>query len=157
MGQFFIGLFVVIALILVVISQASRRFYLNAAEEVLQMPRQGYGNQKFREEMLKPLPPIVQKWLTRSGVIGKTRISNVFLKQNGHMRTKINSKWMPVTAEQNFTVKEPAFIWIADITAAPYIHIAGRDKYQNGRGQMLIKFLSLFKVVDASGKAHYNR
>jgi|GEM_PF-3451583 len=32
---------------------------------------------------------------------------------------------------------------IADVKAAPGIHIAGRDKYENGKGQMLIKLFSL--------------
>jgi hypothetical protein len=102
-------------------------------------------------EMLSSCPPIVQQWLNRIGIIGKEVIHSVHLKQQGQMRTKPNSKWMPVAAEQYFTVTKPGFLWLADVKAAPLVHMAGRDKYFNGRGQMLIKLLSLFPVADARG------
>lgn len=106
----------------------------------------------IKKEMLRSLPPIVKKWLERSHVIGKEIIYNVHLKQTGEMRTKPDGKWMPVKAEQWFKTKKPGFIWIADVRAAPGIHLAGRDKYENGKGHMLIKLLSLITVVDAKGK-----
>ena len=34
----------------------------------------------------------------------------------------------------------------------PLIYFAGRDKYAEGRGHMLIKLFSLIKVADAGGK-----
>lgn len=104
------------------------------------------------KEMLSGLPPIVQKWLERSNVIGKEIIYSVHLKQIGEMRTTLDGKWMPVKAEQWFKTEKPAFIWVADVKAAPGIHIAGRDKYENGEGHMLIKLLSLLTVADAKGK-----
>lgn len=104
------------------------------------------------KEMLGELPPVVQKWLERSNVIGKEIIYSVHLKQIGEMRTSPEGKWMPVEAEQWFKTERPRFIWIADVKAAPGIHLAGRDKYENGKGHMLIKLLSLIPVVDAKGK-----
>ncbi len=35
--------------------------------------------------------------------------------------------------------------------AAPGVSLAGRDKYENGKGYMLIKLASLFPVADARG------
>lgn len=104
------------------------------------------------KEMLSGLPPIVQKWFERSNVIGKEIIYSVHLKQIGEMRTTLDGKWMPVEAEQWFKTEKPGFIWIADVKAAPGIHLAGRDKYENGKGHMLIKLLSLITVADAKGK-----
>ncbi len=104
------------------------------------------------KEMLNGLPPIVQKWLERSNVIGKEVIYSVYLKQIGEMRTTFDGKWMPVKAEQWFKTEKPGFIWIADVKAAPGIHLTGKDKYENGKGHMLIKLLSLITVADTKGK-----
>ena len=101
--------------------------------------------------MITHLPQAVQIWMERSHVIGKKQIQRVRLKQTGEMRTTPDGKWMQVTAEQFFTVNEPGFLWVANVTAAPFLHLAGRDKYQHGKGHMLIKLLSLIPVADAKG------
>lgn len=98
------------------------------------------------------LPQNVQKWLEYSGVIGKERIITVRLKQKADMRLAKDKPWMPVQAEQYFTTEDPGFIWKANIKAAPLIHISGRDKYDKGKGNMLIKPLSIFTIADSKGK-----
>jgi hypothetical protein len=116
------------------------------------LPRTVQEPQIITEKMLDPLPAIVQKWLTRCRVPGKEMTYSVYLKQHGQMRTNPDSKWMPVAAEEYFTVDKPGFIWIADVKAAPFVHLYGRDKYENGKGHMLIKLFSLFTVADAKGE-----
>jgi len=101
---------------------------------------------------ISELPQNVQKWLEYSGIIGKEKITSVRLKQKADMRLEKDKPWMPVQAEQYFTLDEPGFIWKANIKAAPLIHITGRDKYENGKGNMLIKVLSIFTVADSQGK-----
>lgn len=101
---------------------------------------------------IEGLPQNVQKWLLYSGVIGKEKTKTVRLKQKAEMRLGKDKAWMPVQAEQYFRVEEPGFIWKASIKAAPLLHITGRDKYENGKGNMLIKVLSLFTVADSKGK-----
>ena len=59
------------------------------------------------------------------------------------MKLKVEQNWLPVEAKQYFSVQQPGFIWDADIKLAPLFHIAGRDKYFEGKGNMLIKILSL--------------
>jgi hypothetical protein len=103
------------------------------------------------KDMTVALPPVVQRWLERSNAIGATMIHTVHLQQKGEMRTAPEGKWMPVTAEQYFTVNPPGFIWVADMEATASIHLVARDKYQDGKGHMLIKALSLFPVADAQG------
>jgi hypothetical protein len=107
--------------------------------------------QVVTEEMLKPLPPVVQKWLRRTNIVGKDIIHVVHLKQQGEMRSKPDGKWMPVVAEQYNTIDKPGMIWTADVKAAPFIHMTARDKYENGKGHMLIKMMSLFPVSDSKG------
>ncbi len=98
------------------------------------------------------LPPVVKKWFERSNIIGKEIVRTVKLEQKGKMKTKLDGHWMPVDAKQYFTVEKPSFIWVADVKVAPFVHLIGRDKYQDGKGNMLIKLLSLFPVANARGK-----
>ncbi len=104
------------------------------------------------KEDISDLPQIVQKWLEYSGIIGKEKIVSVYVKQKAYMRLDKDKPWMPVEAEQYFTTDEPGFIWKANIKAGPLFRISGRDKYENGKGNMLIKILSLFTVADSKGK-----
>ena len=59
---------------------------------------------------------------------------------------------MPADVQQYFRVDEPGFIWQVKVDMAPLLYFAGKDKYEEGRGHMLIRFLSLVKVADATGK-----
>lgn len=104
------------------------------------------------KEVLIGFPLIVQKWLEHSNVIGKEIIYSVYLKQIGEMRTAPEANWMPFEAGQWFKTEKPGFIWIADVKFAMGIHLAVRDKYENGKGAMLIKLLSLIPIADAKGK-----
>lgn len=67
------------------------------------------------------------------------------------MRTTPDGRWMPVRAEQWFNAEKPGFVWLADVTAGPGFHIAGRDSLIGGRGRMCIKALSLFPIANATG------
>jgi len=102
-------------------------------------------------EMIDELPPVVQKWLKRSNIVGKEIIQLAYLNQRGEMKTKPDGSWMSVDAEQYITANPPGFLWIADVKSS-FLHLSGRDKYEEGRGHMLIKLFSLIPVVDAKGK-----
>ncbi|AEB29293.1 hypothetical protein CAR_c05960 [Carnobacterium sp. 17-4] len=129
------------------------RFNKNVKQEIVAL----FSNIKLKSEIvtkedLENLPENVQRWLEYSGINGREKILTVRLKQKANMRLNKNKPWMSVQAEQYFTTEEPSFIWKATIKPAPLIHIVGRDKYWNGKGSMLIKFLSLFTVADSEGK-----
>lgn len=97
------------------------------------------------------LPAPVQRWLRGAGVIGRARVSTIRLKQRGLLRAAPTGAWMPVAAEQYFTVDEPAFLWSARVTMAGVLPLVGRDRYQRGAGHMLIKAVGLYAVADAGG------
>ncbi|MZP29565.1 hypothetical protein GTO91_07580 [Heliobacterium undosum] len=101
---------------------------------------------------LERLPGPVQKWLEKAQVVGKERIQTVRLKQRGAMRTSPEGAWMPVEAEQYVTTAQPRFIWKANVQAAPFISLLGRDKYIDGSGEMVIKLLGLVPVANARGE-----
>jgi len=141
-------------LVLTVSFIANFRFKQNVKTEVRELFNNSADNTDkiIQEADLEGLPPSVKKWLKHSQVIGKERISTVRLRQNAFLRLKEESSWMPAEVEQYFTIDKPGFIWKAKVKMAPLLYFAGRDMYAEGKGHMLIKFLSLVKVADARGK-----
>ena len=117
-----------------------------AKELLSNIPKKTDG--KIYKDDLSHLPEIVQKWMEKSGIVGMQKIVSVRLKEKGELKTKPEGKWMPFTAKQYYNLENPAFVWVTDVTAFPGIHLSGRDKFNNGEGEMLIKLLSLIPVVD---------
>lgn len=107
---------------------------------------------EIKKETITGLPPIIQNWLIRSKAIDRESVRTVHLRQKGEMRTSREGKWMGFEARQWIRTENPGFLWLAKVAAAPGITMAGRDKYENGKGHMLIKLLSLYPLVNASGK-----
>lgn len=141
---------IIIAMVLVLV-YAHDRFEKQADQEVLQLLKQPVvGQGIITREMLHDLPAPVQEWMLASGVVGKERVHTVRLQQHGLMRTSPDGKWMPTEAKQYFAVDRPGFVWEADVHMLPFLPLAGRDKYADGKGNMLIKALSLVPVVNAS-------
>ena len=58
---------------------------------------------------------------------------------------------MPFRARQWVRVEEPAFVWEAHVEGRFGMHMAGRDRYLEGKGTMRIELLSLVPVVDETG------
>jgi Family of unknown function (DUF6544) len=110
------------------------------------------------EEMLKDLPPPVQRYMNYSGVIGKAIPRTVCLKQVGRIRQDEKSAWMKLEAEEYYSTSPPGFIWKVYIPNRRFPLTLGRDGYAKGCGSMLIKMLSLFPVVNvAAGSATSTR
>ncbi|MBK7344342.1 MAG: hypothetical protein IPJ06_15350 [Saprospiraceae bacterium] len=114
------------------------RFDLNQhAQSALQWPNQ-------------PGPPFIRQWINRSGIPDRTLL-RVNLRQSGRMRITPNGKWLPFSAEQEFTPQSPGFIWTTRVDVFPGIFLLGRDFYHQGEGQMKIDLYGLIPVVHASG------
>ncbi len=102
-------------------------------------------------EDIASLPMPVQKWLINSAVIGKPAVSNVHLTQELQLKLKPDqSEWNEGTAEQYFTIQPPAFNWNIDTKMNSFLHAVGRDKFEDGQGEMLIKLFALIPVVDVN-------
>lgn len=103
------------------------------------------------DAMLLDLPEPVQRYLRYSGVVGKPLVSTVHLKQTGQMRLSPGQPWMPLTAEQYFSVRPPAFVWDGTLRRGPFPFARGRDMHFDGAGHMLIKAGGVVTVADARG------
>jgi len=139
----------VVAAVLVV---ASLLFNRNANKQIKRL-LQGtpQADRIIRHEDLSNLPQPVQHWLEKSHIIGREEITSVRLKQQGMMRTTEGGPWMKARAEQYFRADKPGFVWKASVAMAPLLRLSGLDNYQEGRGRMSIKILSLIPVVNAEG------
>lgn len=149
----------VIVLVAAVSAVANSLFERQVEKEVGELYGASPENKKeiVTEADLAGLPRCVQKWLVRSQVVGKEKIMTVRLKQSGVMRLKEDQPWLPFTAEQYFNVDEPGFVWKAKVKMNPLLSFTGRDRYFQGRGEMNIKVLSLFTVVNAGGSSEMDQ
>lgn len=150
----------IIILLVVVVAFADWSFNRDVKNEIAEMLAQNSIDKKeiLTEEKIINLPPIIQKWLRNSGAVGKEMIHTVRLKQKGEMKMKPEQeKWYEANAVQYFTVDNPAFIWKVKVDMMPLVFFTGRDKFSDGKGNMLIKVLSLFNVVNASDNEKINQ
>lgn len=108
-----------------------------------------FSEERVQARDLQHLPSVVQKWLVRSGVVGQPRVHSVRLRQNGQLRTARDGAWLPASAEQYFRANEPAFVWRVQSRMFG-LPVEGRDRYDSGGGEMLIRIGSLFDVVRAN-------
>lgn len=115
------------------------------------------ANEKIKNEILdkekiKTLPKIVQLWINNSGILNRDIISVGKIIQKAKLKMKPEQEdWYEATAVQYSTVNVPAFVWFVDVKMNDFLFVYGRDKYENGKGSMIIKVNSLIKVVDEKG------
>ncbi|NMC42135.1 MAG: hypothetical protein GYA43_13355 [Bacteroidales bacterium] len=105
------------------------------------------------ESDISRLPEPVRRWLNNSGVTGKPFISVAKSIQKAEMKMKPGQKeWMQASAVQYSFVDVPSFIWIADVRMNSLLRFSGRDRFADGKGEMLIKLNSLITVVHEQGE-----
>jgi hypothetical protein len=104
------------------------------------------------EAMLDGLPKPVQRYLRYTGVIGKPFVRTVHLRQSEKLLLVSGQPWIPLQAQQWYSVRTPGFVWYATLHIGPVPIVRALDMYQTGLGRMLIKAASLITVADAKGK-----
>lgn len=110
-------------------------------------------NRILNEIDLVNLPFPVKNWLKNCGALGKSFISLGKVTQTAEMQMKPDQdNWLTATATQYTSIDNPAFIWTVDVKMNRFLSFQGRDKYDEGKGEMLIKLNSLFSVVNERGE-----
>jgi len=110
-------------------------------------------NRILNEADLVNLPVPVKNWLKNCGVLGKPFIIMGKVTQTAEMQMRPDQdNWLTATATQYSTIDTPAFIWSVDVKMNSILSFQGRDKYDEGKGEMLIKLNSLFNVVNERGE-----
>ena len=131
-------LLVAVAAIWALIAAATRQFQHRIDDEARALlARAGGSAALVGAQELEKLPPPVRRWLAVSGTVGRPRATTVRLEQRGEMRTAADKPWMPVAAEQYFSVNPPGFVWSVNARMMRVLPIAGRDRYADGHGCLL--------------------
>jgi len=144
----------VIILVVATVSLMTQIFDNGTDAEILQMlgRSETITQSKISDNEISGLPDPVKRWLDVSGVVGKEKTHSVWLKQQAKMKMKPGKDtWSHAVAEQYFTVQNPAFVWRVRMQMPPFIHIVGRDKFMDGKGEMLIKLFSVIDLVNEKG------
>ncbi len=120
-------------------------------EAIKSMTNQNSG-QIITPEMIENLPDPVRRYMIYTGVLGTPWIHSVRLKQVGTFRTGAERPWMPVSAEEFYTVEPPSLIWNARFKLFGLPLLRAKDRYEAGHGHMYGKLAGLYTVFDAKGE-----
>jgi hypothetical protein len=102
--------------------------------------------------MLARLPEPVQRYMNWTGVVGRPWIRTAYVKQSGRFRQGFDKPWMPMAAEQIFTIDPPRMLWQARFKMFGLPLMRARDSYRDGRGHMFGKAAGLLTIFDEQGE-----
>ena len=111
-------------------------------------------NQPINDDMvvtarrLDPLPAPVQRYMRWTGVVGQPWIRTAHVRQEGRFRLGADKPWMPMQAEQVFSVDPPGFVWRARVKMYGLPLLSARDSYRDGQGHMFGKAAGLITLFD---------
>jgi hypothetical protein len=126
-----------------------KKKYLNEVRLRLKSEKTGIS-EILTENDMQHLPEPIKKYIRYAGFVGKEKISNVFLKASGQIRSSEKSGWMQFTSEQyNFFANPFRAFYIRAVKMG--VPAVGLHLYKNETATMVIKLLNLFTVVDAKG------
>ena len=113
----------------------------------------GGKNGRITEEDIAGLPEPVQKYFRLCGIVGMEKMANAkVVWKNVLFKTSAENDYINLNCIQYNFVPEPARIVYMNSTMMGFIPMEGRDKFQNGHGNMLIKLFKGIKIADARGK-----
>ena len=104
--------------------------------------------QTVTDDMLEPLPEPVRRYLHWTGVIGRPWIHTARVRQEGLFRLGADRPWMPMRADQSYTVDPPGMRWRARFKMFGLPLFSANDSYQDGQGHMFGKAVGLFTLFD---------
>lgn len=144
----------IIILLVSLIGYGHFNFQKLVQQETMQLLSQNSKaeNRIVSEKDFEHLPNPVKNWLSHNGMVGKPYIYLGKVTQKAELKMKPEQeKWMSAAAIQYTTIDIPAFIWTVNVQMNPLLFAVGRDKFENGKGKMLIRLNSLINVVNEKG------
>lgn len=136
-----------IALLIVLLNFSFKRIVRNETQQMLASVNP-LKDSIVSDYSIQDLPSPVQNWLHECGMMGKAKIQTVFLEQSLKLRMNpVQKDWTKASAKQYFTVSPPAFNWFLVMKMNRVLPIAGRDKFEGGKGEMTIKLFSAVPIA----------
>lgn len=98
--------------------------------------------------MINRLPEPVQRYMRWTGVVGKPWIRTACVRQEGRFRLGADRPWMPMKAEQVYTIDPPGMEWRARFKMFGLPLFSANDSYRDGQGHMFGKAAGVFTLFD---------
>lgn len=99
------------------------------------------------------LPEPVKRYFHYCGYLNKEKMMNAEIKWGDFfLKLDPNKKWLKLKCFQFNSVLEPCRIVFMKSKIFGIFPFEGKDKYQDGHGNMLIKLLKFFKLDEVTGK-----
>lgn len=129
-----------------------KSIFLKEMQGALSVGKQNQQQVQFKQEDFNHLPVLIRKFLAQCGYIGTPRISNFFINyEHAGIKLKPEKKWTSLSCQQFNCSFPPTRIALMQSRLYGLVPFAGRDKYEHGRGSMLIKLAGL-TVSHATGR-----
>lgn len=98
------------------------------------------------------LPVAVQRHFQVCGYLGMEKMYNAMVEwEDVEFKRSPDQPWIKLKFHQFNSVAEPMRIILMQYKLLKMVPVEGRDKYQDGQGNSLIKFMKFFTVGDACG------
>jgi hypothetical protein len=134
--------------------QSTGNLTLTEAQSALEVYKQTSLSDPISTKDLDSLPAPVKRFLLNSGVVGKSHLQFFRGKFSGSMKVGgEKAAWSKVKVVQYSFLDDTSLTRIFYIRTKMFgiVPVFGRDKYANGKGQMLIRVADLFTVVNKTG------
>jgi len=148
----------ILGLLVSIVGVGKRLFITACSKELREMVSniQDDSHETISEATIAHLPAPVQKWLIKSGAIGKKRIMRMDSVQEYKLKMKEEqTEWFNAIANQTSFSNPPGFFWTLDMKMKG-LPVFGRDMFNKGKGFMTIKLLNLLNVVNVGGVEKIN-
>ncbi|MDP1570536.1 MAG: hypothetical protein Q8L86_11070 [Vicinamibacterales bacterium] len=142
-----------IVLVAVIVGFATHGpFSLEAAyaREVAQGDARALAPAVVTEADLVPLPALVQGYLRGAGVVGRPRVTHLYVRMHGRFRNGADAPWMPFAAEQHNAFDEPSRFFYMTAMRGP-IPMQAFHRYAGASASMRVKVAGLATVIDVAG------
>jgi len=140
-----VSLVALVALGLFAVRRKNRQKFIQQVKNLF-ASAENVSAQTFSYHQLKGLPAPVQRYFRFALPEGYPYISSLRLRHGGQFKTGIDKDWIPIEGEEYFTAQPPGFIWRGKTSL-----FTATDRYVEGKGQLVVKLLSLIEVARASG------
>lgn len=125
--------------------------YLSEIEKEMN-GRPGLGDGTITEADISSLPEPVRRFFRHCGYLGMKKMAGARIDwEEARFRRSRETGWMSLDCHQFNSVPVPARIVYMKSRLLGVLPFEGRDKYQDGRGSMLMKLLGCLRVADARG------
>ncbi|PPK87607.1 hypothetical protein CLV84_0553 [Neolewinella xylanilytica] len=134
-----------------VVTYGARKFDRKAERSRRQLRRSVIPTPARTDEAL---PPVVRRWLARSGALHRPTPSFLHLEQTLAMQLKPDQQiWYTAEATQLITASPPAFHWAVQVHMHPLLTVYGEDSLVSGRAAMRMSLFGLLPVSEVHDDA----